>query len=522
MPLGYKYAERDATSYVDWGEIGKNLSDMLTNENKLREQKKDALDAEQRATQKLLSEPPQGIDESMNEYTLKFTNDLQQASLLNYKLLKSGRLNPKDFTIKNQNLADGTNTLFNLSKEYQEQYKSAMDDYLSGDPDRELQDLTPFLMSHVEGYANFVNTKPIINEKDYTVTLAKMKFNEEKGVMEMSKDPNDFLSVSTLSNMIKQKYKKYNVQKAVGAYVDSLGDQLDTIVKLGEIHEFGTTTEIFDQTKIKNLPKNEQGIIMDFEQFETKMLTALLPTPFDYTSVLTNSIKFAPNKEIYTYTWNPEEAKKNENLILLKKDPQTKGIIPDLTQKQRDAAVEHLRLQARGMYDNKKKISVNPQKEINALPEWYFNARKTEREEEDLLNNLADNIDLALYGDDRESVLGIKNLGVQSKGGANFKKTKGVFGFNTYNDQGGVDKNISWNFKIGDKDVTPAQMNKSVSAIAKLYKADPTKLERKLNEIARRKKRSSLNTNAETESFDKIVTPQGGGTGGLPPRPSGN
>ena len=295
MPLGYKYAERDATSYVDWGEIGKNLSDMLTNENKLREQKKDALDAEQRATQKLLSEPPQGIDESMNEYTLKFTNDLQQASLLNYKLLKSGNLNPKDFTIKNQNLADGTNTLFNLSKEYQEQYKSAMDDYLSGDPDRELQDLTPFLMSHVEGYANFVNTKPIINEKDYTVTLAKMKFNEEKGVMEMSKDPNDFLSVSTLSNMIKQKYKKYNVQKAVGAYVDSLGEQLDAIAVLGGLHNFGTITEVLDQTKIKNLPKDDQGIVMDFEKAETKMLQALLPTPFDYTSVLTNSIKFAPN-----------------------------------------------------------------------------------------------------------------------------------------------------------------------------------------------------------------------------------
>ena len=40
MATYYKYAERGADSQVNWAEVGKNLSDMLSDEVKIREEKK--------------------------------------------------------------------------------------------------------------------------------------------------------------------------------------------------------------------------------------------------------------------------------------------------------------------------------------------------------------------------------------------------------------------------------------------------------------------------------------------------
>ena len=127
MPLGYGYVERDATSFVDWGTIGKNLSDMLQNENKVREEKKAAIDKATNEYANTLANAPQGEHIGMNEWALKYANDAQQARLLQDKLLKSGQLSLKDYTIQRQNLLDGTDQTFNLTKEYQQEYKTKME-----------------------------------------------------------------------------------------------------------------------------------------------------------------------------------------------------------------------------------------------------------------------------------------------------------------------------------------------------------------------------------------------------------
>jgi len=43
MATYYKYAERSAESQVNWAEVGKDMSDMLKEETRIREEKKAAL-----------------------------------------------------------------------------------------------------------------------------------------------------------------------------------------------------------------------------------------------------------------------------------------------------------------------------------------------------------------------------------------------------------------------------------------------------------------------------------------------
>lgn len=374
MPLGYGYKERDATSYVDWGAVGKNLSDMLLTEKETREKKKDAIDKATREAGNLLANPPQGEHVGMNQWALQYANDAQQARLLQDRLLKSGVLSVKDYTTQRQNLLDGTDQAFNLTKEYQDEYKTKMDAYKNG----ETQGLTNFLMAEAEGFSNFSNTRLYINPKDYSVSVAKMTRNPTTGVMEMDSNPNNFTTVSGLRNRIKATYTKYDVPTNVKSFVDGLGEQLDAVAKLGGIYKTGTITETLDVTKKNNLPA-----YTNFEKAETAALKARLATPYDYTSVLTENIKTAPNGEFYSYTWDEKEAKKNNNLILLKNDPSSGNPTPQLTNEQQSDVIEHMRVEARLMYDKKTQIKETSQLSRN---EKSAAGRQMDQEEQKAVN----------------------------------------------------------------------------------------------------------------------------------------
>jgi hypothetical protein len=321
MPLGYKYAERDATSYVDWGVVGKNLTDMLTAENKAREDKKAAIDKATTEYGNKLAEAPQGEHVGMNEWALKYANDAQQARLLQDRLLKSGRLKLRDYTVQRQNLLDGTTQMFNLTKEYQDEYATKMEAYKKG----ELQSLTLDNMKDVEGFSNFLSTQPYINPVNYSLSVGKMVKNPDTGVMEMSQNANDFTTVNSLRNRIKATYNKYDMQGNVKAFVDGLGTELDAVAVFGNVNRTGSIASTLTHMKTKGLPA-----YTNFEKAETAALEARLGTVYDYTSVLTENIKVAPNGKPYEYTWDATKAENNPNLLLKKIDENSGQITVDL------------------------------------------------------------------------------------------------------------------------------------------------------------------------------------------------
>ena len=90
----YKYAERDADSQVNWAEVGKGLSDMLQETNRVREEKKAALDEAQRETMKYLAETPNGEHGGARQCILEYANIGSNQMRIWDHLLKSGQLDP--------------------------------------------------------------------------------------------------------------------------------------------------------------------------------------------------------------------------------------------------------------------------------------------------------------------------------------------------------------------------------------------------------------------------------------------
>ena len=123
MSTFYKYAERDADSQINWFEVGKNLTDMLDETRRVRQEKKDAIDAATRQFENDLANAPQGQNQDINNFTNKYAHNMMNQMRIDEQLLKSGQMPLDKYTLRRQNYIDGTNQLFELSKLYQEEHK---------------------------------------------------------------------------------------------------------------------------------------------------------------------------------------------------------------------------------------------------------------------------------------------------------------------------------------------------------------------------------------------------------------
>ena len=116
----YKYAERSADAQVNWADVGKQLSDMLTETNRVRQEKKDALETAQNEALKYLTETPNGEHKGARESVLDYADKASNMMRIKYKMMLQGQTPPKDFVVYRQNVTDNTNILFNANKAFQE------------------------------------------------------------------------------------------------------------------------------------------------------------------------------------------------------------------------------------------------------------------------------------------------------------------------------------------------------------------------------------------------------------------
>ena len=113
MATKFGYVERQATQ-VDWSAVGKQFTDVIKEESRVRQEKKQAIDDASREMANILQAAPTGDNQTANEFTLNYANDAQALLLQQDRLLKSGLLKPRDYQVVRANLNDSTDQLFKL------------------------------------------------------------------------------------------------------------------------------------------------------------------------------------------------------------------------------------------------------------------------------------------------------------------------------------------------------------------------------------------------------------------------
>lgn len=106
------------TQGVDWSGLSSKLSTKFETIDKERQAEKDALDQMSRDNEKLVNSYTPGKDQTFNEMILRGADDARNKIMGWEKELKAGRLKPKDFQIKQNNLKEYWGTLANNAKNY--------------------------------------------------------------------------------------------------------------------------------------------------------------------------------------------------------------------------------------------------------------------------------------------------------------------------------------------------------------------------------------------------------------------
>lgn len=390
----YKYAERQADSYVNWAEIGNNMSSMLVEENKIREDKKAYLDEQTRKNLIEINKIPEGSDVSARAAALELADNASKYLLMQEKEFKAGRLKTKDYLTGRQNTMDDIGASFDTLEAYQKVFGEKMQrgkDGISSQGEM-LQ------MANVEGYGNWKESGFIFDPVTGRVMAAK---RDEKGVL----DPTTAVSMNHLNSLIQGNWDKANVDADLAKLVESFGTY---------INDIQTTAAT---TGKQGVVTTKEGIMnsSDFEKYETNIIQAQLANPYYAGSVLFDYVdKDASGKDYYL-----TNDKNDEDPAAIHQD----GTKIVLTAEQNKAAEDYLRMRARTMYDSKQTVKVGSTTPDTSAQWKYELAQKKA-----LAQVYADNIIKLITGDDKES-----------SDGANYFKTKtgNQFTKTTFNDNEG-------------------------------------------------------------------------------------
>lgn len=380
----YKYVERGTESQINWGEVGRTVSEMIATEAQVREEKKAAIDESSRQFGEVLANAPTGAFTTANEWTLNYANDASQALLLLDRQLKTGQISVKDYTVKRQNLNDSTNQMFDLSRMYQDSYKEALErNQMQANSKAEM-----WFMTQLEGLSNFKDSKAYINPTNYQVSVGQMrqvKGADGQTVMMLDPDVDNFKSLNQMRNYMQLKIDKYDYTKAIGEKVAALGEYETTVVKkLNGIYRTYGITKISDPAQRAKfgveLSDEELKTLSTYEAWEQSTIDAQLANPYVTQSILADIIGTNPKTgKDFDYTQDAEKAKNDPNLILFEDDGSGRPV-PKLSKEQEAIATDFLRIQIRNSIDQKTETDTQAMPATEYAPEYILNRGDAKKE----------------------------------------------------------------------------------------------------------------------------------------------
>lgn len=343
MSTFYKYAERNVENRVDWGTIGKEFTDMLKTENELREKKKDDIQKATTETLQSLADAPTGLDKGVNENILNFSAQSQDYLLMMNRLLKSGQLDPKDYSIYTQNLKSGTSKVFSAAKAYQENYaKNIERANAKGLKRASAEEL--WNRTQAEDAANFSKSQLYINNNG-NVSVGLPTKDPVTGQYVLNNDPNTYKTPEQLHYASSVDIDPFDVDGAIDGIVNTFGKNIIAEAKL--TNRFVVSVEDIEQRP-------------GYKEAEDNFIKGALAGNSSYSaSILTDWINSEGGKQ-YGYTSNPNDPKiKTGEKILMTADPAnpTSGrMVPQLNPEQQARAERFMKERLKVALDKEIKV----------------------------------------------------------------------------------------------------------------------------------------------------------------------
>lgn len=329
----YKYVAQDQEARVDWNQVARDFTDSIKEESNDRQRRKDELKKAHDETLKYLQQPPQGDNQTLNASIQGFANSAMKQSTLMYDMLTSGQLKPRDYKISMQNLADDSQGLYDVWTQYSEDYDKMLgrQNIKDGEQYAEGAEIEQYMWQNMEFFSNFKNYKPTIDPNSGRVYYAKV---DKDG--NVSTNPNDRASIIDLRSRLRTKYDNVDVDTLTTNITDQIGKWVF------ENRDGRNGIEVLDM--MRGAEGSERRKL--YEDYKSNSVNSLMVSNLSNATILTNhigTVDIDGNPVSYGFTWDPNEAKRNANLILLKKNPDGSGQPdPQLTDTQKKAVKKYL------------------------------------------------------------------------------------------------------------------------------------------------------------------------------------
>ena len=326
MATYYKYAERGADSQVNWAEVGKNLSDMLSDEVKIREEKKAAYEQAYQDDMKNLYNNPQGGGIwGGNDTINNFSHDMQAQRKIDYDLLKSGKMKPRDYTLRTNNYSSQTETLFDVAKTLISTREQRIKEFQEG----KISAIDMSNLNDASAFTDFSKSKIIIDPYSANLNLGvyEMKNIDGKDVPVLSRN----MTANQLKAAVGTITPVIDVSTQVAKGAESLGQVAIDVVSLPKESLWG---EIKSLNGVNSLVQawnaNKNGIqksnpelgdsIKKIESAIDSKIQSIIPQGPAQTSAFEKYLGTSASD----YTTSVEEAKNDPTKVLKYIDPELK------------------------------------------------------------------------------------------------------------------------------------------------------------------------------------------------------
>jgi hypothetical protein len=220
----YKYAEKKATDFVDWGKISSDVNTDIQKALSEREERRRTLDKEYMETMKAVGDSPQVDAMDAKPWVLNATNQAAEFLRQNYELMRKGKLKPADFTVLRTNVYNNMTQLYSDIKTWEAQRKGRVEKVLKG----EISAVTEAGYDLLENYSDLSSTMPVFDARTGYLFYSKAG--------QTGSSPTSILSSNNFFKLNKEgvEVAKFDLDGWTKKRLESIGD-IDRILNRGGI-----------------------------------------------------------------------------------------------------------------------------------------------------------------------------------------------------------------------------------------------------------------------------------------------
>ena len=290
MATFYKYKSREGEDQVDWRGITKGISDDLSRIQGEREQKRVDIDNAVLTTLETIADKPLGTDAARNEITSDYAAQASAIALENQRLLKTGQMSLKQYNSVTNTAGSSTKKLFNLTRQYQENYQRHMD-ALKPDKDGLIQGsgLGALLRKQAEALGDPTNTKYYMDPQSGSAYIARVlrdgeTAKEGANFRLIDGEAYSLMDVSTAQNIITMDVNRYQAEQVADRIAKAAGIVTEVVMKDG----VKTLTNSFD--RMYQIDDNDNKVLSEIGEAVTSQIRASFASPMDYASMLYDTL----------------------------------------------------------------------------------------------------------------------------------------------------------------------------------------------------------------------------------------